>query len=208
MLVPSAASTLVPLGLQTLIAADADAPASSSCSPGGCNVATRTIAASPSAVRCVADGTTDDADDGGGGEGNGDGCWVSYGWRRRPRRLPPAIPPLRRLARERTADGRLVISREEAAHRVYARKVDDHRLVLEFVDERDGGEAPPPPQRRWSHPLAGQEATASASAAGEDAARAPVVSASPPVPPEACFEGAIRVASLPGMRLSLPRMVH
>ncbi|KAJ1258673.1 hypothetical protein BS78_10G093700 [Paspalum vaginatum] len=195
-------SAASPLGLQTLITADADDPASSS-SPVGRNVATRTIAASPRAVRCLADGG--DADDGGGGgEGPGDGCWVSYGWRRRPRRLPPAIPPLLPLARERTADGRLVISREEAARPVCARKVvEDRRLVLELVDERGGGAAPPPRQRRrrWSHPssVVAQEASASASAAAEEAS---------PVPAEACFEGAIRAASLRGMRVSLPRMVH
>ncbi|WVZ81913.1 hypothetical protein U9M48_029239 [Paspalum notatum var. saurae] len=206
-------SAATPLGLQTLIAADADDPASSSSSAVGRNVATRTIAASPRAVRrCLADGG--DADDGGGGGGEGpagDGCWVSYGWRRRPRRLPPAIPPLRPLARERTADGRLVISREEAARRVCARKVvEDRRLVLELIDERRGGGAAPPPQRRrWSHPpVVAQEASTSASAAAgeEDAARD---SSASPVPAEACFEGVIRAASLSGMRVSLqPRMVH
>ncbi|CAN6214509.1 unnamed protein product [Urochloa humidicola] len=199
------ATSSCPLGLQTLIAADAAAgPAASSFSPGGGgNVATRTMAASPRAVRCLATGG--DASGGCDGE-EGDGCWVSYGWRRRPRRLPPPIPSLRPLARERTADGRLVISRDGAAHRVGARKVEDRRLVLELVDEHDGGAAPPAQQRRWSHPLAGQEAQPStAPAAGEEAARTPAPAS--PVPAEACFEGAIRAASLRGMRMSLP-MVH
>ncbi|KXG19631.1 hypothetical protein SORBI_3010G090700 [Sorghum bicolor] len=164
-----------PLGLQTLISADADAS-----SKGGGNVATRTIAASPSVVRCLANGC--EADGGRDGkeeeEERGGGCWVSYGWRRLPRRLPPAIQSPRPLVRERTADGRLVISREEAAHRVCARKVEDRRLVLELVDDgRDGGAAPPSQRRRrWSHPLVGQEAKASASAAGEESARAPTTS--------------------------------
>ncbi|RCV20885.1 hypothetical protein SETIT_4G093900v2 [Setaria italica] len=200
------AAACCPLGLQTLIAA-------ASYSPVGGNVATRTIAASPRAVRCLAAGGGGAADgcEGKEGEGEGEGCWVSYGWRRRPRRLPPPLPSLRPLARERTADGRLVISREEAAHRVGARKVEDRRLVLELIDgERDGGAAPPAQQqRRWSHPLvAGQEASKQppAPAAGEEAAaRAPAAS---PVPAVACFEGAIRAASLRGMRMSLPRMVH
>ncbi|CAN6202029.1 unnamed protein product [Urochloa humidicola] len=201
---PRDAASSCPLGLQTLIAAG---PASSF-SPGGGNVATRTIAASPRAVRCLAtSGGGGDAAGGCDGE-EGDGCWVSYGWRRRPRRLPPPIPSLRPLARERTADGRLVISREGGAHRVGARKVEDRRLVLEFVDERGGGAAPPAQQRRWSHPLAGQEAKPSeAPAAGEEAAPAPAP-ASPVPTAEACFEGAIRAASLRGMRMSLPRMVH
>ncbi|EER89457.1 hypothetical protein BDA96_10G110600 [Sorghum bicolor] len=202
-----------PLGLQTLISADADAS-----SKGGGNVATRTIAASPSVVRCLANGC--EADGGRDGkeeeEERGGGCWVSYGWRRLPRRLPPAIQSPRPLVRERTADGRLVISREEAAHRVCARKVEDRRLVLELVDDgRDGGAAPPSQRRRrWSHPLVGQEAKASASAAGEESARAPTTSSPvaavpvPPVPAEACFEGAIREASLRETRMSLLRMVH
>ncbi|OEL26733.1 hypothetical protein BAE44_0012248 [Dichanthelium oligosanthes] len=194
-----------PLGLQTLISAGAGTHSSSS--PGGRNVATRTIAASPRAVRCLASA-------GGGAAGGfdggaeGGGCWVSYGWRRLPRRLPPPIPSLRPLARERTADGRLVISREEAVHRVGARKVEDgRRLVLALVDdERDGGAAPPA-QRRWSHPLVDQDA---GPAAGEEAARAPTASpTSPAVPAEACFEGTTRAASWRGgMRMSLPRMVH
>lgn len=201
-----------PLGLQTLISADADA---SSKGAGG-NVATRTIAASPSAVRCLAANgcEADDGRDDGKEEKRG-GCWVSYGWRRLPRRLPPAIQSPRPLVRERTADGRLVISREEAAHHVCARKVKDRRLVLELVDdERSCGAAPPPQQRRrWSHPVVGQEAKASASAAGEDSARAPTTSPAaavpvPPVPAEACFEGAIREASLREMRMSLLRMVR
>ncbi|CAO1947584.1 unnamed protein product [Urochloa humidicola] len=195
------ATSSCPLGLQTLIAADAAGPAASFSSGGGGNVATRTMAASPRAVRCLAAGG--DAADGCDGE-EGDGCWVSYGWRRRPRRLPS----LRPLARERTADGRLVISRDGAAHRVGARKVEDRRLVLELVDERAGGAGAAPPaqqQRRWSHPLAGQEAKPSAApAAGEEVAPAP---ASPIPAAEACFEGAIRAASLRGMRMSLP-MVH
>ncbi|CAD6339763.1 unnamed protein product [Miscanthus lutarioriparius] len=183
---------------------------------GGGNVATRTIAASPRAVRCLANGCEADGGRDGKEEERGGGCWVSYGWRRLPRRLPPAIQSPRPLVRERTADGRLVISREEAAHRVCARKVEDHRLVLELVDERDGGAAPPPQgRRRWSHPLVGQEAKASASAAGEESAPAGAPTTSPvaavPVPPvlaEACFEGAIREASLREMRMSLLRMVH
>ncbi|CAN6164535.1 unnamed protein product [Urochloa humidicola] len=201
------ATSSCPLGLQTLIAADAAGPAASFSSGGGGNVATRTMAASPRAVRCLAAGG--DAADGCDGE-EGDGCWVSYGWRRRPRRLPPPIPSLRPLARERTADGRLVISRDGAAHRVGARKVEDRRLVLELVDERAGGAGAAPPaqqQRRWSHPLAGQEAKPSAaSSTGEEAARAPAA-ASPVPAAEACFEVAIRAASLRGMRMSLP-MVH
>ena len=207
-----AAAAACPIGLQTLIAADSDAPtpSSSSSSPWGGNVATRTIAASPRAVRCLASGGAGGA--GGGCDGRegeddeGSGCWVSYGWRRRPRRLPPPIPSLRPLARERTADGRLVISREEAAHRVGARKVEDRRLVLELVDERGGGTARQQRPRRRSHPLDGhQEAQP---AAGEEAAAARAPAASP-VPAEACFEGAIRAASLRAMRMSLPpRMVH
>ncbi|CAD6337166.1 unnamed protein product [Miscanthus lutarioriparius] len=158
-----------PLGLQTLISAD-DADASSK---GGGNVATRTIAASPSAVRCLANGCEADGGRDGKEEERGGGCWVSYGWRRLPRRLPPVIQSPCPLVRERTADGRLVISQEEAAYRVCARKVEDRRLVLELVDERDGGGAPPPQRRRrWSHPLVGQEAKASASTAGEESAPA------------------------------------
>ncbi|RLN11293.1 hypothetical protein C2845_PM09G09070 [Panicum miliaceum] len=204
-----AAAAACPLGLQTLIGADADAPtSSSSSSPWGGNVATRTIAASPTAVRRLASGgVVGDGCDGREGD-EGGGCWVSYGWRRRPRRLPPPIPSLRPLARERTADGRLVISREEAAHRVGARKVEDRRLVLELVDGCDGGAAPPARQqrpRRWSHPLGGHQ-EAKPAAGEEAAARAPA--ASPAVPAEACFEGPIRAASLRGMRMSLPRMVH
>lgn len=200
-------------------------------------MATRTIAASPSAVRRLAANGGGEVADGRGRDGKaeeergGGGCWVSYGWRRLPRRLPPAIQSPRILVRERTADGRLVISREEAAahRRVGARKVvKDRRLVLELVDgERNCGGAAPPPQqrRRWSHPLVGQEAKAStASAAGdgeESSARAaptttssPVAAGAVPVPPvvpaEACFEGAIREASLREneMRTSLLRMVH
>jgi len=209
-----AAAAACPIGLQTLIAADSDADPTffPSSSPWGGNVATRTIAASPRAVRCLASGGAGGA--GGGCDGRegeddeGSGCWVSYGWRRRPRRLPPPIPSLRLLARERTADGRLVISREEAAHRVGARKVEDRRLVLELVDdERGGGAARQQRPRRWSHPLDGRQ-EAEPPAAGEEAAaaRAP---AAPPVPAEACFEGAIRAASLRAMRMSLPpRMVH
>jgi len=205
------AAATCPLGLQTLIAADSDAPTpSSSSSPWGGNVATRTIAASPRAVRCLASGGAGGA--GGGCDGRegeddeGSGCWVSYGWRRRLRRLPPPIPSLRPLALERTTDGRLVISREEAARRVGARKVEDRRLVLELVDERGGGTARQQRPRRRSHPLDGhQEAQP---AAGEEAAAARAPAASP-VPAEACFEGAIRAASLRGMRMSLPpRMVH
>ncbi|PUZ61406.1 hypothetical protein GQ55_4G273600 [Panicum hallii var. hallii] len=212
LLLPAAGArdaTACPLGLQTLIAADSDAPTSSSSSPWGGNVATRTIAASARAVRCLASasgGGVGDGCDGREGE-EGGGCWVSYGWRRRPRRLPPPIPSLRPLARERTADGRLVISREGAAHRVGARKVEDRRLVLELVDERDGGAAAPAHQqrpRRWSHPLDGHQ-EAKPAAGEEAAARAPAAS---PVPAEACFEGAIRAASRRGMRMSLPRMVH
>jgi hypothetical protein len=213
LLIPAAgarAAAACPLGLQTLIAADSDAPtpSSSSSSPWGGNVATRTIAASPRAVRCLASGGGGAGGpcDGREGDDEGAGCWVSYGWRRRPRRLPPPIPSLRPLARERTADGRLVISREEAAHRVGARKVEDRRLVLELVDERGGGAARQQRPRRWSHPLDGhQEAQP---AAGEEAAAARAPAASP-VPAEACFEGAIRAASLRAMRMSLPpRMVH
>nr|CAB3467546.1 unnamed protein product [Digitaria exilis] len=192
----AASASCRPLGLQTLIPADADAS-----SPGGRNVATRTIAASPRAVRCL-DGSAGGGGGGCDGEkegGEGDGCWVSYGWRRRPHRLPPPIPSLRPLVRERTADGRLVISRDVAAHRVGARKVGDRRLVLELVDDEcDGGAAPPAQQqRRWSHPLTGQEAEPPAPA-----------TAASPVSAEACSEGAIRAASLRGMRMSLPRMVH
>jgi hypothetical protein len=205
------AAACCPLGLQTLIAAAA--PSSSSFPTVGGNVATRTIAASPRAVGCLAAAGGAEGGCDGKEEGGGEGCWVSYGWRRRLRRLPPPIPSLRApLARERTADGRLVISREEAAHRVGARKVEDRRLVLELVDgERDGGAAPPALQRRWSYPLAaGQGATKQppAPAAGEEeeaGARAPAAS---PVPAAACFDGAIHAASLSGMRMSLPRMVH
>ncbi|CAL5037632.1 unnamed protein product [Urochloa decumbens] len=197
----AAADSSCPLGLQTLVSAG---PAASF-SPGGGNVATRTIAASPRAVRCLATGGGGDATGGRDDGEGGDGCWVSYGWRRRPRRLPPPIPSLRPLARERTADGRLVISREGGAHRVGARKVEDRRLVLELVDERDGGAAPPAQQRRrWSHPFAGQEAKPSEALAAVEEVPPPAS----PVPAEACFEGAIRAASLSGMRMSLPRMVH
>ncbi|KAL6605924.1 hypothetical protein ACP70R_041577 [Stipagrostis hirtigluma subsp. patula] len=148
------------LGLQTLVAVP-------SAAAGASNVATCATAASRRAV-CG-------GDEAGGGGGEDEGCcWVSYGWRRSPRRLPPPLPSLRAvaLARARTADGRLVISREEPAHRVCARKVED-RLVLDFV-ERDGcSAAPPPPQqqrllRRWSHPLTFLDARAPAAATADD----------------------------------------
>lgn len=49
--------------------------------------------------------------------------------------------------------------------------------MVELGDERDVVAAPPTQQRRWSHPLAGQEAKPSALALGEEA---PMLQAEPP----------------------------
>ncbi|KQK18907.1 hypothetical protein BRADI_1g45390v3 [Brachypodium distachyon] len=235
------------LGLQTLIAAaDNDDVARGS----GGNVATRTISASRLAVSsCLGLGGEPDpeplmeeeedeegVESDGGKEG---GCWVLYGWRRRLRRLPPAIPSLRRaLTRTRTADGRVVVSREPAprrACRVVATRLEG-RLVLDLVEPSP---VPPPPHQRPS--FAPQEADDDAPAADDEeeeevsadytatgmisarrdvsmpaAVRAATIMASPvgsasssPVPAVGCFEAVIRVSPLrKTMPVTLPRMVH
>jgi hypothetical protein len=78
------------------------------------------------------------------------------------------------------ADGCLVISRgRPRTTSVHARKVEDRHLMVELGDERDVVAATPTQQRRWSHPLAGQEAKPSALALGEEA---PMLQAEPPWP--------------------------
>ncbi|KAI4976094.1 hypothetical protein ZWY2020_049701 [Hordeum vulgare] len=156
----SAAAAATDLGLRTLIAAHEDANR---------NVATRTIAASRLAVRCLGGGERDpevfeEGDEGWdeGKAGEGRGCWVTYGWRRgRLHRLPPLIPSLRRagsspwaLTRTRTADGRVVVLREPAPRRgrVVARRMDG-RLILDLVDSSP---VPPPLTPRRAHPCIAQ----------------------------------------------------
>lgn len=155
------AAAAADLGLRTLIAADKDVNRNR-------NVATRTIAASRRAVFCLGGGERDpevfEGKEGWDeGEGEGRGCWVTYGWRRRRlHRLPPLIPSLRRagsspwaLTRTRTADGRVVVLREPAPRRgrVVARRMDG-RLILDLVDSSP---VPPPPRQRLAHPSIVQE---------------------------------------------------
>ncbi|KAM0922833.1 hypothetical protein ACQ4PT_005883 [Festuca glaucescens] len=227
------------LGLQTLISGDVDDARRSR------YVATRTIAASRRAVCLGGDGDpesfADEEEEGGAGDVEEEGgCWVMYGWRRRLRRLPPLIPSLRRagsspwaLTRTRTADGRVVITREPAPQRgrVVARRLDG-RLILDLVDSSPM--PPPPRQPRPPTSIAQEIDVPDAEAADEEktaicvdieiarsrdvpaAVRASIVALSSPVgsasaspvPAVACFEAVIRTSPLRKMPVSLPRMVH
>uniref|UniRef100_A0A0D9WNG4 FAF domain-containing protein n=1 Tax=Leersia perrieri TaxID=77586 RepID=A0A0D9WNG4_9ORYZ len=118
-------------------------------------VATRSLKASPRAVGFPRGGADGDGEEDQMEESEG-GCWVMYGWRRRPRRLPPMIPSLRRhgsapwaLARARTSDGRVVVSTEPAPprERVVATKAGG-RLVLDLVERHANSPPPPPPPPR------------------------------------------------------------
>ncbi|VAI72174.1 unnamed protein product [Triticum turgidum subsp. durum] len=220
------AAAAADLGLRTLIAADKDVNRNH-------NVATRTIAASRRAVCSPGGGERDpevfQGEDGWDeGEGEGRGCWVTYGWRRRS---PWA------LTRTRTADGRVVVLRESAPRRgrIVARRMDG-RLILDLVDSSP---VPPRPRQRLAHPSIVQEpdnvpntddaeasdAEEEETASGADimnprgldvpatvrakivASSSPVGSASP-VPAMGCFEAVIRTSPLRKVPVSMPRMVH
>lgn len=151
---------------------------------------------------------------GAAGEGEDDGCWVPYGPRHGLRRLPPPIPSLGRLARARTADGRLVISREGGAahHRVCGRKAQG-RLVLGVAGSDAAADASALVLRRWSHPLLAQDDTGAIDDDNNEQEAVPEEGVRPPPPSPAgspvsvaCSDGIVRAVSLGAMPTSLARL--